>query len=104
MDKPVKEKIIELVDKSWEPWRKAAFYSNPLVIEIMDKLYKEWEKEGRKGIPLDYASQEELEKLLQIALTVTEIKESDFIPEYYEEQDVYGTRSIKRKKLFRRKK
>jgi len=59
----MKKEIIEIVDKNWNPWVKAAFYSDPEVEAILTELYEVWEKENRRGIPLDYASYEQLEIL-----------------------------------------
>lgn len=61
-----KKKIMELVDLSVEPWRKAAFYSNDEAIGIVTQLYQRWEAQ-KKGSPLDYATEEELDRLLLIA-------------------------------------
>ncbi len=63
----MKKKIVELIDDSRDNDRKIAFYSDENVQAIMDKLYGEWEKNNRKGIPLDYASNEELEVLYRLA-------------------------------------
>ncbi|MEN3000070.1 MAG: hypothetical protein ABDH61_05810 [Acidilobaceae archaeon] len=46
---------------------KAAFYSDPEVSRILEELTRRWEKEGR-GIPLDYATEEELEELYRRAM------------------------------------
>lgn len=62
-----KKKLMELVDLSLEPWRKAAFYSNDEAMEIVTQLYQRWEIQKRKGSPLDYATEEELDRLLLIA-------------------------------------
>ncbi|MEM1622751.1 MAG: hypothetical protein QW780_00415 [Sulfolobales archaeon] len=62
-----KKKLMELIDLSAEPWRKAAFYSNDEAMLLVTKLYQRWEAQKRKGSPLDYASEEELDRLLLIA-------------------------------------
>lgn len=59
----LKKEIIDIVDNNWNPWIKAAFYSDPEVDAILRQLYEEWEKAGRVGIPLDYATLEQLEIL-----------------------------------------
>ncbi len=63
----MRKKIIELIDDSRDNDRKIAFYSDENVQAIMERLYSEWEKNDRKGIPLDYASNEELEVLYRLA-------------------------------------
>ena len=62
-----RKRLISLVDSSAEPWRKAVFYSNDEAIGIVTQLYQRWETQGRRGDPLDYASEEELDRLLVIA-------------------------------------
>lgn len=59
----MKKEIIDIVDKNWNPWVKAAFYSDPDVEAILTSLYEEWESQGRLGTPLDYATQEQIEIL-----------------------------------------
>ncbi len=63
----VKADIIKLIDENRSPWVKAAFYSDSKVSPILERLIGEWESRGRQGIPLDYASDEELETLHEIA-------------------------------------
>ncbi len=63
----LKAKIISLIDENTFQWRKAAFYSDPMVSEIMMRLYERWESSGRDGRPVDYASLEELEVLAEKA-------------------------------------
>ncbi|MDM7275921.1 MAG: hypothetical protein P3X22_007420 [Thermoprotei archaeon] len=67
MKEEVKADIIKLIDENRSPWVKAAFYSDPRVSTILGRLIEEWESEGRQGIPLDYASDEELEILHETA-------------------------------------
>jgi hypothetical protein len=62
-----KRRLMSLVDLSAEPWRKVAFYSNEEAVSIVSELYKRWEEGGRRGTPLDYASEEELDRLIFIA-------------------------------------
>ncbi len=64
---PKKRRLMELIDLSAEPWRKAAFYSNEEAMEILTQLYQRWERRLRAGTPLDYATEEELDRLLLIA-------------------------------------
>ncbi len=63
----MKRKILELIDESDDPWLKAAFYGDPKVSAILDRLVSEWESNGRKGIPLDYATPDEVEALYSLA-------------------------------------
>lgn len=53
-------RILSLIDESNDNWRKTGFYSDPVVQDIMMKLYERWNNNNRKGIPLDYATNEEL--------------------------------------------
>lgn len=59
----LKEKVIMLIDDSTNNWAKMAFYSDSNVARILDDVYKRWESNGRKGLPIDYASYEELQIL-----------------------------------------
>ncbi len=68
----MKRRIIELIDESRDNDRKIGFYSDENVQQIMNRLYGKWEENGRKGIPLDYATIEELEILYRLARTYTE--------------------------------
>ena len=60
--------IMTLIDESVDEWRKAAFYADEEVSQLLDDLYVRWEREGRSGIPLDYASNEEIAFLYRKAL------------------------------------
>lgn len=66
-DKQLKDELINLIDLNKETWIKAAFFSDETVEKIMEVLYSRWEASNEEGIPLDYASKEELEILLDIA-------------------------------------
>ncbi len=44
-------------------YAKAAFYSDPEVRRILEEVYRRWEEAGRVGIPLDYATIDELQLL-----------------------------------------
>jgi len=72
----MKREIIDIVDNNWNPWVKAAFYSDPEVDTILRQLYELWEKSGRAGIPLDYATSEQLEILYYKAHEYKEIDAS----------------------------
>lgn len=63
----LKREIIILIDENRDQWKKAAFYSDDDVQKILNRLYNEWEKNNRHGVPLDYASTEELETLAALA-------------------------------------
>ncbi|MEB3780431.1 MAG: hypothetical protein GSR85_09445 [Desulfurococcales archaeon] len=63
----LKREIIALIDDNYSNWRKAAFYSDPVVVNLMDKLQVKWESNERRGYPIDYATPEELELLHRIA-------------------------------------
>ncbi len=63
----LKKEIIILIDENRDQWRKAAFYSDDAVQGILNRLYDVWEKNNRQGIPLDYATIEELETLASLA-------------------------------------
>ncbi len=56
----LKRRIIMLIDESRNVWAKQAFYSDPEVTSILDRIYARWEKEGQKGLPIDYATYDEL--------------------------------------------
>ena len=59
--------IEELIDDSKVSWVKSAFYSDPEVADIVSTILERWEREGKKGKPIDYASEEELEILANYA-------------------------------------
>lgn len=63
----IRKEIIELIDKHWNNWVKAAFYSDPEVAKIMDRLVREWSSRGEEGAPIDYATEDELLVLLRAA-------------------------------------
>ena len=65
MDK--KQLILKYIEENKSPWVKAAFYSDPDVSRLLEELTKRWEREGR-GMPLDYATEEELEELYNKAM------------------------------------
>ncbi|QOR93871.1 hypothetical protein IMZ38_04260 [Thermosphaera chiliense] len=66
----LKKEIISLIDESTLPVIKEAFYSNPDVEAVMEKLYEQWESNNHAGIPLDYATYEELLLLHKVAKKV----------------------------------
>ncbi len=73
----LKRKIIEKIDENYDPWVKAAFYSDREVSILLDELYRRWEEAGMEGKPLDYASDEELEFLALKAEAVKPIHATD---------------------------
>jgi len=63
--------IVELIDECDNYWRKAAFYSDPDVSTLLDDLYKRWESSNMQGVPLDYATDEEVDFLYRKAKSLT---------------------------------
>lgn len=61
------QELISLIEDNDVAWRKAAFYSDPRVEPIYERLIKAWLDSGEKGIPLDYASEDELRELVLVA-------------------------------------
>lgn len=100
----LKRRIKDLIDGSRDPWRKAVFYSNPVVSDILTKLYERWEENGRKGIPLDYATMDELETLYRFAKAAVDAPEGEALRSFIEEYDAYGVQTgvKKRKGFFKR--
>ncbi|MCD6323712.1 MAG: hypothetical protein J7L55_01205 [Desulfurococcales archaeon] len=68
------KEIINRVEESQDEWRKAAFYSDEAVTQLLEELYKRWEGSGMAGIPLDYATDEELSILYDKAMSVSSEK------------------------------
>ena len=68
-EKLVKE-IMRIIDESPDPWRKTAFYSDPEVQQLLDALYDRWNNSGGAGIPLDYATDEEVKFLYKKAVNL----------------------------------
>lgn len=65
-----RRRVLDEIEALIEPkdsWVKAAFYSDPKVSRIMDELYKRWEEKGRRGYPVDYATDDELRELYRAA-------------------------------------
>jgi hypothetical protein len=59
-DEELKEKLTVFLDQDPRKWVRSAFYSDPEVQQVMDDLYGKWEESGRKGMPIDHASHDEL--------------------------------------------
>lgn len=64
----LKREIIRLVDESREVGVKIAFYGDERVQAVMDRITAEWERRGRAGLPLDYATEDELKTLHSLAV------------------------------------
>ena len=56
------------VDYNPNIYAKIAFYSDSEVQRILENIYKRWEEAGRRGIPLDFATMDELKLLASKAL------------------------------------
>lgn len=69
----LKREIIALIDESSEQVYKIAFYSDPKVSSIMDRLISKWERNQQKGIPLDYATEDEVRTLHDVAVKIARI-------------------------------
>ncbi len=65
------KEIINRVEESVDEWRKAAFYSDEEVTQLLENLYRRWEGAGMSGIPLDYATDEELKVLYDKAMGIS---------------------------------
>lgn len=61
----LKDTIIKNIEENQNSWAKAAFYSDEDVSKIMERLINEWERNNQEGIPMDYATEEELEVLAE---------------------------------------
>lgn len=70
----LKQRILEIVENAPQ-MNKAAFYSDPYVEELVNDLQKRWERANYQGEPIDYASDEELEKLYELALEYANMPE-----------------------------
>ncbi len=65
-----KRSVIEFIDARIErghQWIRAAFYSDPEVERIVEALYIRWRENEHRGEPIDYANDEELELLYNLA-------------------------------------
>jgi len=61
-----KRLILEIerwIEYSPNIYAKAAFYGDDVVVEIVERLYRRWQENGGRGMPLDYATLEELRVL-----------------------------------------
>ncbi|MEZ0393527.1 MAG: hypothetical protein ABWK00_00545 [Desulfurococcaceae archaeon] len=102
-EQELKRKVLGLIDSSQDRGIKYAFYSNERVKEIMQRLYERWEGAGMKGMPIDYATDEELEALVSVAERVA-LSGRDYMAEFH--MNAYGLplgeRETRRKGLLRR--
>lgn len=62
----LKSRLRALLDMR-DSWVLAAFYSDPEVAKINSALEQRWRDAGEVGEPLDYASEEEVRRLLSVA-------------------------------------
>ncbi|ACL10784.1 hypothetical protein [Desulfurococcus amylolyticus] len=81
----MKQGIVRLIDESSEQAYKIAFYSNPDVSRILERLIAEWERNNRKGIPLDYATEEEVEVMYNIAVKISKTPPQALMSTYLSE-------------------
>ncbi|AEM39363.1 hypothetical protein Pyrfu_1506 [Pyrolobus fumarii 1A] len=63
-------KELEMILSNMSPWHSALFYADEEVSRILQELYNRWEQNDRRGEPLDYAKDDELELLLAKAKRV----------------------------------
>jgi len=64
--KDARERLLEIVE-NMPQMNKAAFYSDPLVEPLVEELHGRWARNSYRGEPVDYATDEEAEKLLELA-------------------------------------
>ena len=70
----LKQRVLEIVENAPQ-MNKAAFYSDPYVEHVVEELQKRWAQADYKGEPIDYATDEELEKLYELALEYANMPE-----------------------------
>ncbi|RLG77572.1 MAG: hypothetical protein DRO12_01850 [Thermoprotei archaeon] len=93
----MKVEIESNVDYNPNNYAKAMFYADEEVMAILDKLYERWEEHGRKGVPLDYATIDELRVLYYKSRLYRDATGEDLIS-----VAIYGT-SMKERMKKRRK-
>lgn len=81
-DEMIRE-LTRIIDESADPWRKTAFYSDPEVQQILNTIYERWESSGEKGIPLDYATDEEIKFLYSKAINVRPEDSEDLMKKFF---------------------
>ncbi|BEP17631.1 hypothetical protein PYJP_09830 [Pyrofollis japonicus] len=62
----IKERILSLIENAPQ-LNKAAFYSDPYVEKTVEELHRRWEQANYEGEPIDYATPDELNRLLELA-------------------------------------
>jgi hypothetical protein len=70
----LKGRILEIIENVPQ-MNKAAFYSDPYVERVVNELQQRWERANYEGEPIDYATDEELEKLYELALEYANMPE-----------------------------
>ncbi|MET1128941.1 MAG: hypothetical protein ABWW70_06455 [Thermoproteota archaeon] len=61
-----RDRVLDIVDRMPQ-LNKAAFYSDPKVVALVETLHRRWSEHGNLNEPIDYATEEELEELLELA-------------------------------------
>ncbi len=97
--------ILRLIDESGDYWKKATFYSDPEVCALLDELYQRWEANERRGMPLDYASEEEVyflyRKAASISDEIVEMKKREFVNRSMAKNEGGGRGGRRRKGFFK---
>jgi len=73
----MRKELISLIDQNKDTWVKAAFFSDETVEKLMEVIYSRWEASEQLGMPIDYASEEELEILLDLAKRYARMSSSE---------------------------
>ncbi len=60
-------RFIEAHIEHGNEWVRAAFYSDPLVERILSTLYQRWRENEETGEPIDYATDDEVKQLYELA-------------------------------------
>jgi len=61
-----RRQLIEIVE-NMPQMNKAAFYSDPYVESLVQELHHRWASNGYQGEPVDYSSEEEAQRLYELA-------------------------------------
>lgn len=70
----MKSEIINLIDENSSNWIKAAFFSDEMIEIIMEALYAKWEQNQEEGMPIDYATEDQLKIMLKKARQYASMK------------------------------
>ncbi|MCC6030976.1 MAG: hypothetical protein LM586_04960 [Desulfurococcales archaeon] len=81
-----RRKIITYIEENKDPLIKAAFYSDEEVMNIMRSLTERWERSGFQGVPLDYATYEELKILAEKAEYYKDAPRETFLRKIFREE------------------